>query len=176
MTCSEFERALSPLPPRAISTAYRRSIGLSPCGYARTQKLIPARSGALTLVRMKQSNAGGRTTQTTLGLMALHLDRQLGRLSEALDEALDKAGRIPRAQDEYGHHRAGEIGHAMQIAKASAKLISSLAKIDREFRHNILVSRDDMPAREPRMIRGEPADPNPVPHMEAMLGDPPRKS
>lgn len=127
-------------------------------------------------MRMNQSNAGGRTTQNTLGLLALHLDRQLGRLSEALDEALDKAGRIPRAQDEYGHHRAGEIGHAMQIAKASAKLIGALAKIDREFRHNILVSREELPAREPRMIRGDAADPNPIPHMEAMLGDPPRNS
>ncbi len=125
---------------------------------------------------MNQSNAGGRNTQNTLGRLALHLDRQLGRLSEALEEALDKAGRVPRAQDEYGHHRAGEIGHAMNIAKASAKLVASLAKLDREFRHNISVSRIEEPPREPRMIRVDEPDPNPVPHMEAVLGDPPPNS
>ena len=119
---------------------------------------------------MNQSHAAGRKTENTLGLLALHLDRQLGRLSEALDEALDKAGRIPRAQDEYGHHRAGEIGHAMQIAKASAKLISSLAKIDREFRHNIRVSREE---REPRLIRTAEIDSDPAAHLQAVEGDPP---
>ena len=118
---------------------------------------------------MNQRHAAGRKTENTLGLLALHLDRQLGRLSQALDEALDKAGRIPRSQDEYGHHRAGEIGHAMQIAKASAKLISSLAKIDREFRHNILVSHDT-PEPEPRMVCTAEIDPNPVPHLDDLSG------
>jgi hypothetical protein len=127
-------------------------------------------------MRMTQSHAAGRKTENTLGLLALHLDRQLGRLSDALDEALDKAGRISRSRDEFGQHRAGEIGHAMQIAKASARLISSLAKIDREFRHNILVSREDVPSREPRLIRGETVDTDPVPHLEAVAGDPPSNS
>lgn len=123
---------------------------------------------------MNQSHAAGRKTENTLGpRLALHLDRQLTRLSDALDEALDKAGRISRSRDEFGHQRAGEIGHAMQIAKASAKLISSLAKIDREFRHNIQVSHIEPPPREPRMIRGEAADSNPVAHLEAVAGDPP---
>jgi hypothetical protein len=152
---------------------------------ARTLKLIPAPKTALTLLRMNQSHAAGRKTENALGLLALHLDRQLGRLSEALEEALDKAGRTPRARDEYGHHRAGEIGHAMQIAKASAKLVASLAKLDREFRHNISVSRiEEPPPRRPgRFIRADGHETDPAGRLEMMeiyesgdRGDPPHDS
>ena len=61
-------------------------------------------------------------------------------LTEALGECLTEANSIPRQQDEYGHHRAGEITHAMAIARTSAKLVTSLAKITSEFRHDIVVS------------------------------------
>lgn len=119
---------------------------------------------------MKASHAAGRKTDNTLGRLALHLDRQLGRLSEALEEALDKAGRVPRAQDEYGHHRAGEIAHAMQIAKASARLVGSLAKLDREFRHNISVSRiEEPPPRSAgRFIRADGHDTDPAARLDMM--------
>ena len=78
---------------------------------------------------------------------------------------MSRSGRtVPREQDEYGHHRAGEITHAMQIARTSAKLVASLAKLDREFRHNISVSRvvETMDAPPPpvplRVVPPEPID------------------
>jgi len=98
---------------------------------------------------MNQSHAAGRKTENVLGQLVQHLDRQLGRLTEALGQCLDQAGAVPREEDEYGHHRAGEINHAMQIARTSAKLIASLAKLDREFRHNVTVSRIDAAPPEP---------------------------
>jgi hypothetical protein len=131
---------------------------------------------------MSESHAAGRKTETTLGLLALHLDRQLARLSEALDESLNKAGRISYTTDEYGHRRAGEIGHAMQIAKASARLISSLAKLDREFRHNISISRvEEPPGPLPRGMRKLENSSDPTPHFKAIIeaatgGDPPPDS
>jgi len=93
---------------------------------------------------MNQSHAAGRKTENTLGQLGHHLDRQLARLTEALGRCLENADAIPREEDEYGHHRTSEISHAMQIAKASARLVGSLAKLDREFRHNVTVSRIDI--------------------------------
>jgi hypothetical protein len=89
---------------------------------------------------MKQSHAAGRKTENSLGLLGEHLDRQLARLTEALGTCLDQADAVPREDDEYGHRRAGEIAHAVAFAKASAKLIASLAKVNHQFQHNITVS------------------------------------
>lgn len=98
---------------------------------------------------MKQSHAAGRKTENSLGLLGEHLDRQLARLTQALGTCLDQADAVPREDDEYGHRRAGEIAHAVAFAKASAKLIASLARVNHQFQHNITVSHrteeDDPP-------------------------------
>lgn len=91
---------------------------------------------------MNQRHAAGRKTENSLGLLGQHLDRQLGLLTQALGNCLGAADAVPREDDPYGHHRAGEIGHAVTMAKASAKLVASLAKVSREFQHNITVSHE----------------------------------
>jgi len=96
---------------------------------------------------MNQRHAAGRKTENSLGLLGQHLDRQLGLLTQALGNCLGEADAVPREQDEYGHHRAREIGHAVTMAKVSARLVASLAKVSREFQHNIIVShRPEEPA------------------------------
>lgn len=102
---------------------------------------------------MNKRNAAGRKTENKFaGQLASHLDQQLALLTEALGQCLTEANSIPRQQDEYGHHRAGEITHAMAIARTSAKLVTSLAKITSEFRHDIVVSH--IGKTEPSMRSG----------------------
>ena len=101
---------------------------------------------------MNQRHAAGRKTENSLGLLGQHLDRQLALLTQALGNCLTEADSVPRDQDQYGHHRAGEIAHAVTIAKTSAKLVASLAKVSRQFQHNIVVSHEEVP---PKAIAAE---------------------
>jgi hypothetical protein len=73
--------------------------------------------------------------KTTESLLQDHLEIVSRALAQCVREA------EPNPDDEYGTHRNIELGNAVMLLKASARLGFALAKLKGEFRHNIRVDR-----------------------------------
>ena len=150
----------------------------------KNMKLAPKLFGAFAIVLLLMAS---------LGLFALL------QMSKVNDSSTDIASNwmpsiklVKEIDTNTSDYRIAELEHVvsevpadMQAAEAKmrklvegmekteglcAKLISSLAKTDREFRHNIRISREE---REPRLIRTAEIDSDPAAHLQAVEGDPP---
>jgi|GEM_PF-5500213 len=82
------------------------------------------------------------------------LEDNLEQVSKAIIECFEVARIIPRDMDEYGHIRQAEIGNAVRLLRASAKIGRTLALIQgSKFDHNISVTRQITPSPAPKRRR-----------------------
>ena len=111
--------------PAARKFIFTCASGLN--GLAR-RALIPAPCGGFIIAPMSKE-------KTTESLLQDHLEIVSRALAQCVREA------EPNPDDEYGTHRNIELGNAVMLLKASARLGFALAKLKGEFRHNIRVDR-----------------------------------
>lgn len=87
-----------------------------------------------------QDKSGAKPHNLIRGVASL--EDNLEQVSQAIVECFQVARIIPRDMDEYGHMRQAEIGNAVRLLRASAKIGRTLALIQgSKFDHNISVTR-----------------------------------